>query len=580
MSNYLIELLVIHSVLVLGYWFFLRKEQQYAKMRFYLIVATLLALIIPALKLPRLFSSTEPMPSAAMEAIPLDAMTVTATTDRLFWDDKLLIQIYLVVSLFFLLKFVLGIIYLFYLERKSSYVLFDGLYIRKVSNIAGSFSFFNWIFLSEETNLHGEENAVILQHEKAHSRLGHSYDIVFFDLFRACFWWLPTAWFLRKEIKIIHEYQADAYALKSYDIDRYSSVLISATLKTNGLSLASSFHDGLILKRLTAMKKQVKNVSPWKIATLSLLGVSLFVVFACTEELDEEIKRMGNESNAITFEQLPLSMQNSFAEIKGELSFVKVNMQEGDQQLDMEELQNIDPELIYALNVDKDNNVIYMALKKDGANFDYLANQSKTAGETFTVVEEQPSFEGGMDAFYRYIASEMKYPLQARQQGIEGRIFVQFVVEKDGSLSDVQAIKGIGSGCDDEAVRVIQNAPSFKPGKQRGKPVRVRMVMPITFKLDGQQTDEANSQQGTIKIEDAQQQKGKLKVDASFADGAWSGTIYNQEGDVLPGANIIVAGSTTGTVSDLDGTFKVSAPSTSELYVTFVGYESLRIKRE
>jgi TonB family protein len=304
------------------------------------------------------------------------------------------------------------------------------------------------------------------------------------------------------------------------------------------------------------------------------------VVFACTEELDEEIKRMGNESNAITFEQLPLSMQNSFAEIKGELSFVKVNMQEGDQQLDIEELQNIDPELIYALNVDKDNNVIYMALKKDGANFDYLANQSKTAGETFTVVEEQPSFEGGMDAFYRYIASEMKYPLQARQQGIEGRIFVQFVVEKDGSLSDVQAIKGIGSGCDDEAVRVIQNAPSFKPGKQRGKPVRVRMVMPITFKLDGQQTDEANSQQGTIKIEDAQQQKGKLKVDVSFADGAWSGTIYNQEGDVLPGANIIVAGSTTGTVSDLDGTFKVSAPSSSELYVTFVGYESHRIKRE
>ena len=285
-------------------------------------------------------------------------------------------------------------------------MLFDGLYIRKVSSITGSFSFFNWIFLSEETNLHGEESAVILQHEKAHSRLGHSYDIIFFDLFRACFWWLPTAWFLRKEIKIIHEYQADAYALESYDIDRYSSVLISATLKTNGLSLASSFHDGLIIKRLTAMKKQVKNVSPWKIITLSILGASLFVVFACTEELDEEIKKMGSESNAITFDQLPLSMQNSLAERKGELSFVKVNMQEGDQQFNIAEMQNIDPKLIHSMNVDKENNVIYMALKKDGANFDYLANQSKTAGETFTVVEEQPTFEGGMEAFYRYILNE------------------------------------------------------------------------------------------------------------------------------------------------------------------------------
>lgn len=99
------------------------------------------------------------------------------------------------------------------------------------------------------------------------------------------------------------------------------------------------------------------------------------------------------------------------------------------------------------------------------------------------MVEEQPEFEGGTDAFYRYIASEMSYPLQARQKGVEGRVFVQFVVEKDGSLSDVKAIKGIGAGCDGEAVRVVQSASSFKPGKQRGKPVRVRMVMPITFKL-------------------------------------------------------------------------------------------------
>ncbi len=77
----------------------------------------------------------------------------------------------------------------------------------------------------------------------------------------------------------------------------------------------------------------------------------------------------------------------------------------------------------------------------------------------------------------------MKYPSQARRMGIEGRVYLQFVVDRDGSITDIQAVKGIGAGCDEEAVRVMKTVPKFKPGKQRGVPVRVRMVMPISFKL-------------------------------------------------------------------------------------------------
>ena len=77
----------------------------------------------------------------------------------------------------------------------------------------------------------------------------------------------------------------------------------------------------------------------------------------------------------------------------------------------------------------------------------------------------------------------MKYPNQARRMGIEGRVFVQFVVDKDGQLTEIKAVKGIGAGCDEEAVRVLKSAPKWKPGKQRGRPVKVRMILPITFKL-------------------------------------------------------------------------------------------------
>ncbi|MGD1893709.1 MAG: energy transducer TonB [Cyclobacteriaceae bacterium] len=98
-------------------------------------------------------------------------------------------------------------------------------------------------------------------------------------------------------------------------------------------------------------------------------------------------------------------------------------------------------------------------------------------------VEEQPSFPCCVESFYQFVSKELNYPRQAVNRGVDGKVFVQFVVNKDGSLTDVEVIKGIGAGCDEEAVRVLKNAPRWNPGKQRGKPVRVRMVIPIIFRL-------------------------------------------------------------------------------------------------
>jgi len=114
--------------------------------------------------------------------------------------------------------------------------------------------------------------------------------------------------------------------------------------------------------------------------------------------------------------------------------------------------------------------------------FDEPVEEEET-DEIFTIVEQQPTFKGGMAAFYSYVQKKMKYPTQARRMGIEGRVYVQFVVGKDGSISEVTVLRGIGAGCDEEATRVLKNSPKWKPGKQRGKPVKVRMVLPITFQL-------------------------------------------------------------------------------------------------
>jgi TonB family protein len=198
--------------------------------------------------------------------------------------------------------------------------------------------------------------------------------------------------------------------------------------------------------------------------------------------------------------------------------------------------------------------------------------------DQYVPVEEQPEYEGGMAAFYSYVTSELNYPMQARKQGIEGQVEVQFVVEKDGSLSNVTAINGIGSGCDAEAVRVVKNAPAFRPGKQRGKPVRVQMVLPILFNLNKTKPDHDNLPTGDFIVEEVDQRNGELKVDASYANGAWSGTVRDPEGNELPGANIVVVDSSSGTVTDLYGRFSIETSPSETLNISFVGYKSARLE--
>lgn len=495
MSNYLIELALIHSLLIGGYVLLLRKERQYGKMRFYLLAGSVFSLLIPLLKLPNPFyTPPELVVAPAVQPLEFDVATTTQAVESSNWGLYSFLMIYAAVSLFFLYSFLESLWQIARLKLKSSREQNDDQQVQRIAGINGSFSFFSWIFLSREIATNSEEYDVILKHEQAHVTLKHTYDIIYFEFLKIFCWWLPSVWYAAKELKKIHEYQADAHALNHCPIDRYSSILISSTLKKSGLSMASSFHDGLIVKRLKAMKEQNKRVSTWKSGSLAALLSVLFVVFACSEN----------------------------------------------------------PTL-----------------------------EAEPAREEFTIVGDWAQYPGGMDAFYQYLAQELKYPREARTAGVTGRTWVQFVVERDGTLSEIETVKGIGGGRDEEVVRVLEGASDFVPAQQRGRNVRVRMVVPVTFQLKDGETNPDGSPQGIIIVGETQNMLTDLRIDASYAGGEWTGTIYDEKtGDTLPGANIVVEGTTLGTVSDLQGNFKIKATEAQNLDVSFVGYKNLKLEAE
>lgn len=114
----------------------------------------------------------------------------------------------------------------------------------------------------------------------------------------------------------------------------------------------------------------------------------------------------------------------------------------------------------------------------------FEAPEEEVAETIHQIVEEMPTPFGGLSAFYKYLSKNLQYPAQAKRLGIEGKVYMLFVVEKAGALTDIAVQKGIGAGCDEESIRVLKNAPKWNPGKQRGRPVRVRYCFPIIFKLN------------------------------------------------------------------------------------------------
>ena len=143
-----------------------------------------------------------------------------------------------------------------------------------------------------------------------------------------------------------------------------------------------------------------------------------------------------------------------------------------------------DKEVVQEIELDFDVEILEETAV-DEVIFEAPEIEDEEADQIFQIVEDVPVPKGGLEAFYTYVAENLDYPTQAIRMGVTGNVFLKFVVEKDGQLTDIQVIRGIGGGCDEEAVRVLESAPAWNPGKQRGRPVRVYMVIPIRFVLMG-----------------------------------------------------------------------------------------------
>jgi periplasmic protein TonB len=203
-----------------------------------------------------------------------------------------------------------------------------------------------------------------------------------------------------------------------------------------------------------------------------IIGLALMLVAFEWKTYDKTtVEVIQRQAEDVTEEIIPITEQKIKPPPPAPVQqVVKINIVEDDVQVDDD--INIDVEADQNTEVQE-----YVAPVK------VEEEESAEEAQIFMVVESMPEYPGGEPALYQFLSENIKYPQMAKESGIQGRVFVTFVVERDGRVTDVRVLRGIGGGCDEEAIRVVQSMPKWTPGKQRGKSVRVQYNLPVKFTL-------------------------------------------------------------------------------------------------
>ncbi len=438
MIQYILLITIGLAALLLFYDQVLRAERKFSLNRFYLLFGLLIVLAAPKIGLPSFSDGV----INHQYVLPEFVVSAAAEIDPLHINKpESKIEISLVAVIWFLGFLISSFWTLFNLGKVALLFIgkpkkYRGVPVYRKANYSEPFSFLGSVFLP--TDLEEDEEQIALAHELIHVNHFHTFDRIILLLIRSVFWFHPLVWLVEKRIIENHEFTADFLALKEIDRNRY----VHTVLKFSGLpildspAVANSFSKSSLLNRIVMMNKT--NKTNWMKYAFVLPLLVLIVLFSCENEII-----------------LP------------------------------------------------------------STDFSPHASEAPDSGvnEVFKVVEQMPMFPGCDDIsdadkkkncsdrnLLEYIYKRILYPEEARENGIEGTAVVSFVIEKDGSVSNITVLRDPGGGTGDSAKAVVESMNEedirWSPGLQKGKRVRVQYNIPVKFKL------EQNTSLGMIKILD------------------------------------------------------------------------------
>ena len=514
----------------------LSKETFHTFNRWVLLLVMVVSILLPWLKV----TTAEPTAIAegmiSLESIIASAEVVNDDTPEGLSAIQLLFIIYIIGIAVFFLREVVSVVRLYRLIRRGTPLTAEqagvsqhGVRVVVMKNEIAPFSWFRHVVLSEKD--FRENPREILTHELAHIRLGHSWDVAVCNLLIIFQWWNPAAWLLKRELQNVHEFEADEAVInRGVDAKQYQLLLIRKSVGERLFSMANNLNHQSLKKRITMMT--TKKSSPWQKAKVfvALPMAALAVVAFANPDVERVAEQVETESQAVvekakadvagveTAAEQQTAEKQEVADEQGKNVSVKgvvVQKEDGNPIVgvavtvrgtkigavtDVDGKFHIDNvpvgSWIDVFMIDCEIGSLQVT-EQNASNLHFVIaydrpSSSKSPGsDAFDVVEEMPVYPGGMPAMMDFFYKNMKYPKEAFDAKQEGRVIAQFVVEKNGSITDAHIVKSVSPALDAEALRIVNAMPNWTPGRQNGKPVRVKYTVPISFKLTGGETNKA-----------------------------------------------------------------------------------------
>ena len=518
-------------LLYVPYTLLLHRDSFFRLNRFVLLGVLLLSLVLPLCNVPWLSMDRQPVVHAAQMqmveiGIPVNVLPQNDVVDEMaeasasssFTLFGLLTLIYIIgMAVVLLLRlWQMGSLRL-QLRRGSLWRHSeDGITVYCHADRVAPFSWMNSIVISEED--YAESGREIILHETGHIRFHHSWDVLLLTLVQMVQWWNPLAYMAGISLRDVHEYEADDYVLRQgVSASAYQMLLLKKAVGYGSYTFANNFNHSLTKKRITMMRKSKSN--PWMrskalyvipVAALALSAFATPEIVSPIEGMVSEPESKGmenyltgqaameeNRQNAATMEilktpvvgnRLPADATYYVDGEKMERGIAVKRIVDGREVVLITRKGENGKETVTVVGSSKNDAVdeAKALLRKEGVQQLNVKNESANDNDSiYNVVSENAEFPGGDVALSDWMRKNMKYPEECRKQGIQGRVVIKFVVNKDGSIVDLETVRSPHPALAEEGLRVVKSMPKWEPAKEGGKVVRSRFNIPIMFRLDG-----------------------------------------------------------------------------------------------
>lgn len=534
---YFLKINVAIALFYAFYRLFFYKDTFFAWRRTALLCFFAVSAAVPLLDIQQWIVQQEPMAAMAdlYAAVVLPELTLTLTpqpeTDwRQLMADGIVFAYWLVAALL-ALRFLVQLAGIVRLARRCPTQKIDGTTVHLLPRAEGPFSFFRWIFVCPDAHT-GDELHEILTHERTHARQWHSIDVLTGELACIICWFNPFAWLMKREIRTNLEYMADEKVLETgHDSRTYQYHLLGLSHHKAAATIYNSFNVLPLKKRIIMMNKRrtraigrTKYLMFLPLAALLMIVSNIEAVARATQKITTEVieavapaETPDVQSQPENIAPLPQQEKSDKVTYKGKIVDEAGNPLGDVQIITDRKFQSMTTSTVndkgeFRIETSPEASIAFLYKGKDAqilgwgwaGNPETLSKMDSNnmvivlkpqqvinapattddGEEVYEVVEKMPEFpDGGMSGLMKYLSANIRYPEAAHKAGTQGRVTVQFVVGKDGSIGNVGILRGVDPALDAEAIRVISGMPKWKPGTQKGEPVNVKYTVPVMFRL-------------------------------------------------------------------------------------------------